>query len=124
MRRPSLALLLAVLGSGCLTPAGQKVTVLLTDRTLPCEAADGERRTAILELSQEDDFYQAPLVEKSTGFVRTLAGTRNGLTVTFECPSSVDELLVRHATILQSRADVGTDSGTGTGGGSGRPPPS
>ncbi|MCB9666445.1 MAG: hypothetical protein H6732_20210 [Alphaproteobacteria bacterium] len=125
MRRPSSLVILALLAGGCLTPAGQKVTVLLTDRTLTCtEDADG-KRIAVLELAQEDDLYQVPLVERATGVVRTLAGRRDGLEVTFDCPESLGELRVRLATILQSRADVSADTGSGSSsGGGGRPPPS
>jgi hypothetical protein len=101
------ALLLAGCGEG---GEGQKVTVLLSDRTVTCEDVEG-RSVAHLQLDQAEDLYQAEFVNPQTGAVRTLEGLRDDLIVSFDCPDGVDSFAVRHATVLQARAEAELDQG-------------
>jgi hypothetical protein len=98
-------LLYLVVVSGCETLDGQKVTVLLRDRELTCEPAEG-RSVARLTLDHPDDLYVAelaPVGEPERAF--TVAAERDGRDVVFTCVEGVSSITVRHATVLQDRVD-------------------
>lgn len=136
MRHSALVrfLIVASATSACITPVGQKVTVLLTNETVTCNgpafegpSTEGPDYTtayptsATLLLEQTDDLYmlQFEATNADRGFTRP--SLRNGLEVTLPCVQGETELVVRRATILQARAESGDDGGSS--GGSSNPPP-
>lgn len=133
-------LLLATTLSACITPVGQKVTVLLTNETVSCDgpafegpATEGPDYTtpypasATLILEQVDDLYmlQFEATNADRGFTRP--SIRNGLEVTLPCVQGETQLVVRRASILQARSEAaggsGDDGGDGGSGGGSNPPP-
>lgn len=110
--------LFALLAGACVTPAGQKITVLLSFVELPCET-EGDRTVARLPLTRDDDLYQATLI-RADDVAITLASERSGLEAVFECPEGVSTITVRHAPILQATREGG--GGTTDSGGSNPPP--
>lgn len=97
---------LVVLLPACSVLDGQKVTVLLRDREIDCVVSEAGPRVARLTLDQEDDLYLAELVNVEGDEAFALEATRNGRDVIFDCPDGYDTLIVRHATVLQSRLSV------------------
>ena len=111
MRR---VILVGLVATACSTPFGQKVTVLLTDETVDCVTPNGETKAyATLELEQAEDFYQSEVVSQVDGTAYLLPATRDGTTVTYECPSGFGSLIVRHATVLQAKRETTTGSPSG-----------
>lgn len=116
-----------LLFTGCATAPGQKITVLLNDKVVPCElagrdAADVPIYEAYFELTRPDDFYSAELVTKATGVAEQLAATRVDRDVVFTCPDGFDSIVVRHAAILQAQLGA-VDDGNVDDGSGGRPAP-
>lgn len=96
--------LLLLAATGCATPIGQKVTVLLSDRQIPCQSTpDG--RYAELELDARDDLFQLSYVNEKTDEAVIRGARREGTTVIYACDDDEETLVVRHATILQARAE-------------------
>ena len=107
-------ILVGLVATACSTPFGQKVTVLLTDETVDCVTPNGETKAyATLELEQAEDFYQSEVVSQVDGTAYLLPATRDGTTVTSECPSGFGSLIVRHATVLQAKRETTTGSPSG-----------
>ena len=107
-------ILVGLVATACSTPFGQKVTVLLTDETVDCVTPNGETKAyATLELEQAEDFYQSEVVSQVDGTAYLLPATRDGTTVTYECPSGFGSLIVRHATVLQAKRETTTGSPSG-----------
>lgn len=107
-------ILVGLVATACATPFGQKVTILLTDETVDCVVPNGETKgVATLELDQPEDFYQSEVVNQTDGTAYLLPATRDGTTVTYECPSGFDTLIVRHATVLQAKRGGATDTPSG-----------
>ncbi len=97
-------ILVGLVATACATPFGQKVTVLLTDETVDCVTANGDTKAyATLELDQPEDFYQSEVVSQVDGTAYLLPATRDGTTVTYECPADFSSLIVRHASVLQAK---------------------
>lgn len=107
-------ILVGLVTTACATPYGQKVTILLTDDTIDCVVPNGETQAvATLQLDQPEDFYQSEVVNQTDGTAYLLPATRDGTTVTYDCPAGFDTLVVRHATVLQAKRNAATDSPSG-----------
>jgi len=132
------SLLLSTSLAACVTPVGQKVTVLLTNETVTCDGpafegpgTEGPDYTSaypasgVVLLEQTDDLYmlQFQATGADRGFTRPTV--RNGLEVIVPCVQGESELVVRRASILQARTEAeGSSTGDGgSGGGGSNPPP-
>lgn len=108
-------ILVGLLAASCASPYGQKVTILLSDETVDCVTPNGETKAyATLELDQPEDFYQSEVVSQVDGTAYLLPATRDGTTVTYECPTGFASLIVRHATVLQAKRDGATSAPSGS----------
>ncbi len=132
--RPLVTLgLFSLIGlAGCVTPVGQKVTVLLLNDTVPCSGpafagpgTEGPDYTsaypasATVVLDQVDDLYMLQFNASNADVGHSRPTLRNGLEVTVPCTAGESELIIRRASILQARSSDETTSP----GGSSTPPP-
>lgn len=111
--------------TACVTPAGQRVSVLLLNETVICNgpAFPGPRSegpdytnayptSGVVVLDQTDDLYMLEFTATNADQGHTRPTIRNGLEVVVPCLAGEETLTVRRASILHSRRDGPSSGGS------------